>query len=93
MSVDRYTKLALTWIALALGVIAAHPWLGPGPWGGLLEPGPAEAQRRRREITLPAGWGRVVGFSDGYALLEASDGTLRQVGLSSGSVASLVRRK
>jgi len=83
MILDRYTKAVLTAIALALAAIAIHPWVAPGP---------AEAQRRK-EISLPAGWGKVVGFSDGYGLFEASDGTLRLVGLGSGSVTQLARRR
>jgi hypothetical protein len=29
MSIDRYTKIVLTIIAIALSVIALNPWIGP----------------------------------------------------------------
>ena len=92
MTLDRYTRVTLTVIALALGVIALRPWMACDRWLQTIAPQAAEAQRRK-EIAVPAAWGKVVGFSDGYALFEASDGTLRQVGLGSGTVTGLARRK
>ena len=57
-----------------------------------LGPDAAEAQCRK-EISIPAGWGKVVGYSDGYGLFEAADGTLRQVGLGTGSVTGVTKGK
>lgn len=93
MTLDRYTKAILTAIALALWAIALTPWLARDGWLAALGPDAAEAQRRRRETAIPADWGKVVGYSDGYGLFEAPDGTLRQVGLGNGAVTGLTRRK
>ncbi len=92
MTLDRNTKVTLTVIALALAVLAVRPWLAAQGWLQAIGPRAAEAQRRK-EISLPASWGKVVGFSDGYALFEASDGTLRLVGLGSGTVTGLAKRR
>jgi len=81
VTIDRYTKAVLTVIAVALALIAARPWL-PGPdWPGALGPAPARAQTEaaKYEVTLPRGWGRLVGFSNNNLLLEAPDRTLRVV--------------
>jgi hypothetical protein len=91
MPLDRYTRGALTVIALALSVMALTPWVDPTRVAGALGPGPAEAQRRK-ETAVPAAWGKLVGYSDGYGLFEAPDGTLRQVGLKTGSIAALTKR-
>jgi hypothetical protein len=88
---DRYTRGVLTVIALALSVLALTPWVRPIWVIGALGPGPAEAQRRK-EIAVPAAWGKPVGYSDGYGLFEAPDGTLRQVGLETGRIAAVTKR-
>ncbi len=76
MRVDRYTKIVLTAIALALSAIAAGPWLG----GGALAPTPAGAQSGPQyTITIPRAWGKVINYDSGNLLLEAADGTLREV--------------
>ncbi len=76
MTVDRYTKVLLTVIALSLGLIAARPWLGPET----LAPAPALAQSGPQyTVTLPKAWGKVVNYDSGNLLLEAADGTLREV--------------
>ncbi len=92
MTLDPYTKAVLTVIALALSAIALNPWVAPERLLRALGPDTAEAQRRK-EISIPAAWGKVVGYSDGYGLLEAADGTLRQVGLGTGSVTGVTKRK
>jgi hypothetical protein len=70
---DRYVKMVLTAIAMALTVIAIRPWLP--------EPGVAQAQSQvpRYEVTILKEWGRFVGFSNNNILLEAPDKTLRVV--------------
>ncbi len=73
MTIDRYTRVVLTVIAVALAVIAARPWMP--------EPGPALAQTMtpRYEVTVPKDWGKFVGFSNNNLLLEAPDKSLRNV--------------
>jgi hypothetical protein len=68
---DRYIKTVLTIIALALSVLAVRPWLP--------EPGQAQAQVPRYEVSLPKDWGKLVAFSNNNLLLEAPDKSLRIV--------------
>jgi hypothetical protein len=70
MVADRYVKVVLTVIAIALAVIAVTPAIR------LIVPGPAEAQP---ELTVPNAWGKLIAYSDGNLLLEAPDGSLRVV--------------
>ena len=81
MIADRYTKAVLTVIAVALSVIAARPWLPEAGWITALRPQPAHAQAAvpKYEVTVPKGWGKLVGFSNNNLLLESSDQTLRIV--------------
>ena len=81
MAADRYTKVVLTVIAVALAVIAVRPWL---PESGLLQavrPDPAQAQTSgaKYEVSVPKAWGKLVAFSNNNLLLEASDQSLRIV--------------
>jgi hypothetical protein len=81
MIADRYTKLVLSIIAVALVVIAARPWL---PETGLLQvvrPEAAHAQGAvpKYEVTVPKDWGKLVSFSNNNLLLEAPDHTMRIV--------------
>jgi hypothetical protein len=77
MHLDRYTKLVLTVIALALTGLAAHAWVDR------LAPPVAEAQTAapKYEVSLPRSWGKIVSFSNGNLLMESSDGTMRLVDL------------
>jgi hypothetical protein len=76
MRSDRYTRIVLTVIAAALSAIAAGLWLGPGS----LTPVPAVAQSGPQyTISIPRAWGKVVNYDSGNLLLEAADGTLREV--------------
>ncbi|HEV8440915.1 MAG TPA: hypothetical protein VGT40_22745 [Methylomirabilota bacterium] len=81
MSVDRYTKAALTVIAVALVVIAVRPWLPESGWLAAVRPDPAHAQMAapRYEVTVPKAWGKFVAFSNNNLLLEGPDQTLRVV--------------
>ena len=81
MTVDRYTKGVLTVIAVALTVIAAGLWLGPlGPQHWITEPEVAETQTGPPyETVIPKAWGKLVGYNSGNLLIEAADGTLREV--------------
>lgn len=77
MHVDRWTKVVLSVIAVALTALAAHAWLER------LTPTMAEAQTAtpKHEVSLPKSWGKIVNFSNGNVLMESSDGTLRMVDL------------
>jgi hypothetical protein len=79
VTIDRYTRLVLTAIAVALIVIAARPWLS-GAFDAL-RPASADAQNIAAlyEVTIPKSWGRLVSFSDKKLLLEAPDQSLRIV--------------
>jgi hypothetical protein len=67
----------LSVIAAALTALAAHAWLDR------LTPTTAEAQTAtpKHEVSLPRSWGKIVNFSNGNFLMEASDGTMRIVDL------------
>lgn len=73
MAHDRFVKVVLTVIALALSVIALRPWLP--------EPGAVQAQTPmpKHEVTIPKEWGRFISFGNNNLLLEAPDKTLRIV--------------
>ena len=81
MIADRYTKVMLTVIAVALVVLAARPWFPEAGWVGALRPQPAHAQTTipKYEVTVPKAWGKFVAFSNNNLLLEAPDQTLRVV--------------
>lgn len=71
---DRYTKVVLTVIAVALVVLAVRPWTP-----GLLEraqPDTAQAQTvtPKYDVTIPKAWGTLVGYSNNNLLLEGPDG-------------------
>jgi hypothetical protein len=80
MIADRYTKLLLTVIAIALVVIAVRPWLPESGWL-VLRPESAHAQMAtpKYEVTVPKAWGKFVAFSNNNLLLEGSDHVLRIV--------------
>ena len=71
---DRYTKIVLTVIAVALVVIAVRP-LMPSVLERV-QPEIAQAQTitPKYEVTVPKAWGKLVGFSNNNLLLEAPDG-------------------
>src|SRR5262245_49504030 len=77
MIVDRYTKVVLTIIAVALVAIAARPWLRESEWLDALHPAPAAAQvvLPKYEVTVPKAWGKFIAFSNNNLLLEAADQT------------------
>jgi hypothetical protein len=71
---DRYTKVVLTVIAVALVVIAARPWTP-----SLLErlrPDIAQAQTAapKYDVAIPKAWGKYIAYSNNNLLLEAPDG-------------------
>lgn len=72
--VDRYTKVVLTVIALALVALVFRP---------LVEARPAGAQSptldlSQKTVIIPREWGRFVGVSDKLAYFEADDGRIRR---------------
>ncbi len=71
---DRYTKIVLTVIAVALVVIAVRP-LMPSVLERL---GPDAAQAQapipKYEVTVPKSWGKYLAFSNNNLLLESPDG-------------------
>ena len=71
---DRYTKIVLTVIAVALVVIAVRP-LMPSVLERL-QPEIAQAQTiaPKYEVTVPKSWGKYIGFSNNNLLLEGPDG-------------------
>jgi hypothetical protein len=81
MLADRYVKAVLTVIALAFLVIAIRPWLPESRVLDAFRPESALAQggTPKYEVTVPKSWGKLVSFSNGNLLLEASDGSLRMV--------------
>ena len=83
MTIDRYTKVVLTIIAVALVAIAARPWLPESGWRGLdgVRPAAAHAQGMtpRYEVTVSHAWGKFIAFSNANLLLEAPDQTWRIV--------------
>jgi hypothetical protein len=71
---DRYTKIVLTVIAVALVVIAVRP-LAPSVLEGV-HPQLAQAQTPtpKYDVTVPKSWGKFVAFSNNNLLLEGPDG-------------------
>jgi len=71
---DRYMKVVLTVIAVALVVIAVRP-LMPNVVERL-QPQVAQAQTiaPKYEVVIPKAWGKYIAFSNNNLLLEASDG-------------------
>jgi hypothetical protein len=78
---DRYTKIVLTVIAVALTAIAVQPLLSGSPLLDLVRPGTANAQMAaaKYEVTVPKAWGKLINFSNGNLLLEGPEGVLRIV--------------
>jgi hypothetical protein len=73
VAIDRYTRVVLTVIAVALGVIAVRPWI-PQP-----DPAHAQTMSPKYEVAVPKDWGKRVAFSNNNLLLEAADKSLRIV--------------
>ena len=80
---DRYTKVVLTLIAIALIAIAARPFFTESGWPELLSLAMAQAQLPAgvREATIPKAWGKYVGYQSGNLLFEGPDRSLRIVDL------------
>jgi hypothetical protein len=71
---DRYTKIVLTVIAVALAVIAVRPLLPSVLERLRLEVAQAQTIMPKYEITIPKSWGKYVAFSNNNLLLESADG-------------------
>src|ERR671931_736795 len=79
MILDRFTKVILGVIAVALVVIALNPWLTSRPW---LRTAEAQSSEPKYTLIIPKAWGRFVTYSNGNLLLEGSDGWFREVDLT-----------
>jgi len=81
MFMDRYVKIVLTVIAVALVALAVRSWVPAADVQVALSPGSAEAQMAgpKYEVALPKAWGKIVSFSNNNLLMEAADQTLRIV--------------
>lgn len=75
MTADRYVKLTLTVIAVALVAIAVQPWACERA----LPRAEALSGVAKFEVSLSKSWGKLVGYSNNNVLLEAADGSLRVV--------------
>jgi hypothetical protein len=71
---DRYTKIVLTVIAVALVVIAVRP-LVPTVLDAV-RPEIAQAQQvtPKYEVVIPKSWGKYLAFSNNNLLLESPEG-------------------
>jgi hypothetical protein len=71
---DRYMKVVLTVIAVALVIIAVRP-LAPSVVERL-QPQVAQAQTiaPKYEVVIPKAWGKYIAFSNNNLLLEGPDG-------------------
>ena len=80
MIADRYVKIVLTVIAVALVAIAMHPWLPATSMLDSVTPTAAQAQAvAKYEVMIPKEWGKYIAFSNGNLLMEAADKSLRIV--------------
>ncbi|HEY3067950.1 MAG TPA: hypothetical protein VGL09_19340 [Methylomirabilota bacterium] len=79
MVLDRFTKVVLGVIAVALVVIALNPWLTSRPW---LRTAEAQSSVPKYELIIPKAWGKFVTYSNGNLLLEGSDGWFREVDIT-----------
>jgi hypothetical protein len=78
---DRFVKVVLVVIAIALVAIATKPWLEASGVFERLSPAPALAQSAvpRYEVTVPKSWGKFIAISNNNLLLEAPDKSWRLV--------------
>jgi len=78
---DRYMRIVLSIIAVALVLLAVQPWLAGSRWLGTIRPDAAQAQtaEAKYDVAVPKTWGKFVAYSNNNLLLEAPDGTLRIV--------------
>lgn len=81
MIADRYTKVVLTVIAVALVMIAVRPWFSESGLLSWVHPDPAYAQGAvaKYEVTVPKAWDKFVAYSNNNLLLEAPDQSMRIV--------------
>src|SRR2546426_1966022 len=78
MRTDVYTKTVLTVLAAAFVVIALNPWIAPTHLRVASSEAEAQHAPPIESLWVPKDFGKVVGFTMGMILFEASDGTLRQ---------------
>jgi hypothetical protein len=71
---DRYTKLVLTVIAVALVIIAVRPLLPALLERARPDLALAETSTPKYEVSVPKSWGKYIAFSNNNLLLEAADG-------------------
>jgi hypothetical protein len=71
---DRYGKIVLTVIALALVVIAVRPLVPSVLERARPQVAQAETSTPKYEVAIPKAWGKYLAYSNNNLLLEASDG-------------------
>jgi len=71
---DRYTKIVLTVIAVALVVIAVRPLLPSVLERVQPEVAQAQTVTPKYDVAIPKTWGKYVGYSNNNLLLEGPDG-------------------
>ena len=74
MTVDRYTKVVLTVIAVALVALVAQPWASRLLDVGRPDPAWAQMSVPKYDVVVPKSWGKFIGFSNNNLLLESSEG-------------------
>src|SRR3989441_11103061 len=76
MTLDRYVRVVLTVIAIALAAIALNPWLALVREPLALPRAAAETAQAKYEHTIPKAWGRFVATPNGNTGLEGPTETL-----------------
>jgi hypothetical protein len=71
---DRYTKIVLTVIAVALVVIAVRPLMPTILEHVQPEVAQAQSLTPKYEVTIPKSWGKYLAYSNNNLLLESPDG-------------------
>ncbi len=81
MVVDRYVKVVLTVIAVALVAIVVQLSVPGVTLRDAVRPGAALAQSSapKYEVTVPKSWGKFIAYSNNNLLLQTPDGTMRIV--------------
>ena len=74
MRVDRYVKVVLTVIAVALVALAVQPWVPMLRTATSPDPAWAQTAAAKYEVVVPKSWGKFVAFGNNNLLLESPEG-------------------